>query len=310
MHLRLAASTAAVLVAVSLNIAHAQSRTTAERLGYPRDSKLLIIHADDLAVAHSEDAASFDALEREAATSASIMVPCPWLTEVAGWARAHPDADLGLHLTVTSEWKTYRWGPAESKDKVSSLLDGDGYLWPDNDPATKNIKAEDAEREIRAQIQKAMAMGIHPTHVDSHMGEFFDRPDLFAVYLKVAREYKLPFLAALTPNAPKELVAQLSPKDVILDNVVMAFPEVPVANWKNFYLEAIKNLKPGVTEFIVHLAHDDAEMQAITVGHPDYGSGWRQRDYEVITSPEFKKALEDNHIILIRWRDIGKLLQQ
>ena len=265
MHLRLVGSTAAIVVAISLNVAHAQSKTIAERLGYPRDSKLLIIHADDLAVAHSEDAASFDALERQAATSASIMVPCPWLTEVAAWAKAHPDADLGLHLTVTSEWKTYRWGPVESKDKVSSLLDADGYLWPDNDPATKNIKAEDAEREIRTQIQKAMAMGRSHPRRQPH-GRILRWPDLFAVYLKVAREYKLPFLAALTPNAPKELVSQLSPRDVILDNVVMAFPEVPVANWKNFYLEAIKNLKPGVTEFIVHLAHDDAEMQAITSG--------------------------------------------
>jgi hypothetical protein len=95
----------------------AQTRSVAERLGYPADSKLLIIHGDDLAVAHSEDAASFDALDKQAVTSASIMIPCPWLTEVADYAKAHPDADLGLHLTLTSEWKTYRWGPVESREK-------------------------------------------------------------------------------------------------------------------------------------------------------------------------------------------------
>jgi predicted glycoside hydrolase/deacetylase ChbG (UPF0249 family) len=285
-----------------------QTKTIAERLGYPADSKLLIIHADDLAVAHSEDAASFDALDKHAVTSASIMVPCPWLTEVADYAKAHPDADLGLHLTVTSEWKTYRWGPVESKDKVPSLLDSSGYLWEENAPATQHIKADEAEKEIRAQIEKAMAMGIHPTHVDSHMGEFFERPDLFAVYMKVAREYKLPFLAALTPDAPKELLALLSPNDVVLDNVVMAFPNIPVSGWKDFYLDTIKNLKPGATELIVHLGHDDAELQAVTVGHPDYGAAWRQRDYDVMTSPEFKKALEDNHIILIHWSDLKKLI--
>src|SRR3954449_8349568 len=173
MHLRLAGSTAAILVAISLNVAHAQSKTTAERLGYPRDSKLLIIHADDLAVAHSEDSASFDALDRQAVTSASIMVPCPWLIEVAAYAKAHPDADLGLHLTLTAEWQTYRWGPVESKDKVPSTLEPSGYLWPETDPARQHIKADEAEREIRAQIERAISVGIHPTHLDSHMGVLF-----------------------------------------------------------------------------------------------------------------------------------------
>lgn len=294
---------------VALSNSQAQTKTTAERLGHPRDAKLLIIHADDLAVAHSEDQASFDALDRNAATSASIMVPCPWLTEVADYAKAHPDADLGLHLTLTSEWKTYRWGPVESKDKVPSLFDSSGYLWPETEPGKQHIKPEDAEREIRAQIQKAISMGIHPTHLDSHMGMLFERADLFAIYLKIAHEYKLPFLAALGPDTPKELSSQLSPKDFVLDNVVMAYPDVHAANWKSFYLDAIKNLKPGVTEFIVHLAHDDAEMQAVTVDHPDYGAAWRQRDYDAVTSPEFKQALEDNHVILIHWSDIKKLLQ-
>jgi hypothetical protein len=141
---------AAVIISLCCR-ASAQSKTLAERLGYPRDSKLLIIHADDLAVSHSEDAASFDALDKQAATSASIMVPCPWLTEVAAYAKSHPDADLGLHLTLTAKWKTDRWGRVESKDKVPSLLDPDGYLWPEAGPALEHIKADEAEREIRAQ---------------------------------------------------------------------------------------------------------------------------------------------------------------
>jgi len=300
---------ALTLALITINV-QAQTKTVAERLGYPKDAKLLIIHADDLAVTHSEDAASFDALDRGAATSASIMVPCPWLTEVADYAKAHPEADLGLHLTVTSEWKTYRWGPVESKDKVPSLLDSDGYLWPDNAPATEHIKADDAEREIRAQIEHAMAVGIHPTHVDSHMGELFERPDLFAVYVKVAREYKLPFLAYLESNTPPKLAALLSTSDVLINAVVMAYPDVPTANWKNFYLDTLKNLKPGITELIVHLAHDDAESQAVTIDHAEYGATWRQRDYDVITSPEFKRAIADNKIILIRWKDLKKLLTE
>jgi hypothetical protein len=287
--------------------ASAQSKTLAERLGYPRDSKLLIIHADDLAVSHSEDAASFDALDRHAATSASIMVPCPWLTEVAAYAKSHPDADLGLHLTLTAEWKTDRWGPVESKDKVPSLLDPDGYLWPEVAPALQHIKADEVERELRAQVEHAISLGIHPTHLDSHMGVLFARPDLIAIYVKVAHEYKLPFLGMLTPNAPAGV---FSDKDIMLDSVVIANPTVQPANWKNFYVDAIKNLKPGLTEIIVHLAHDDAESQAVMVDHPDYGAAWRQRDYDAITSPDLKKALEDNHVILIRWSDLKKLQNQ
>lgn len=289
-------------------IAIGQSKTIAERLGYPRDAKLLIIHADDLAVAHSEDAASFDALDRNVATSASIMVPCPWLTEVAAYAKAHPDADLGLHLTLSSEWKTYRWGSVESKEKVPSLLDSSGYLWPETGPAAQHIKAEDAEREIRAQIERAIALGIYPTHLDSHMGVLFSRPDLFAVYIKVAREYKLPFLAVHTPDAPPALRSLLSDKDLVPDAIVIASPNVAATDWKKFYLDAVKNLKPGITEFIVHLGHDDAELQAVAVDHPDYGAAWRQRDYDVITSAEFKQVLQENHVILIKWKDLKNLL--
>ncbi len=290
------------------SLALAQTKTIAERLGYPPNSKLLILHADDLAVAHSEDAASFDALDRGAVTSASIMIPCPWLTEVADYAKAHPDADLGLHLTLTSEWKTYRWGPVSSTNTVPSLLDPSGYLWPDTPQAVRSLKADEAEREIRAQIERAIAMGIHPTHLDSHMGTLFSRPDLFAAYVKVAHEYKLPFLAFLAANMPPGISSTLSDKDVLINSVVIANPTVKTENWKSFYLDAVKNLKPGVTEIIVHLDHDDAEMQAVMVDHADYGAAWRQRDYDVMTSPEFKQALVDNHVILIHWKDLKKLV--
>ncbi len=286
----------------------AQNKTIAERLGYPADSKLLIVHADDLAVAHSVDTASFDALNKNAVTSAGIMVPCAWLTEVASYAKDHPDADLGLHLTLTSEWKMYRWGPVSPSDKVASLVDPSGYLWAETVLAARNLKPEEAEREIRAQIERAIALGIHPTHLDSHMGVLFSKPELFAVYVKVAHEYKLPFLAVRIPNAPAQLLAVLSEKDVILDSVVMASPTVHANEWRDFYANAVKNLKPGVAEMIVHVGHDDTELQAVTLDHPDFGSAWRQRDYDFVTSPEFKKALEENHVILVKWKGLKKLV--
>src|SRR5882762_11656236 len=138
----------------------AQTKTIAERLGHAANSKLLIIHADDLGAAHSVDAASFDALDKGAVSSASIMMPTPWVTEVAAYARSHPNADLGLHLTLTSEWETYRWGSVEPADKVSSLLDSAGTFPNDEKLVAARAKPLEVEREIRAQINRALALGI------------------------------------------------------------------------------------------------------------------------------------------------------
>src|SRR5678816_2671707 len=138
----------------------AQTKTLAERLGHPRDSKLLILHADDLGVAHSVDAASFDALDRGAVSSASIMMPTPWVTEVAAYAKAHPNADLGLHLTLNSEWNTYRWGGLAPRDQTSSLHDPDGTMPRDPDVVWKRAKPEEVEKELRAQIDRAYAIGL------------------------------------------------------------------------------------------------------------------------------------------------------
>lgn len=296
-----------LLLLLFASVLSAQTRTIAERLGYPANAKLLILHADDLGVAHSVNVASFDALGRGAISSASIMMPTPWVAEVAAYAKAHPDADLGLHLTLTSEWSTYRWGSVESKDKVPSLYDAAGTFPSDVAPVASTAKPAEVERELRAQIERALALGIRPTHVDSHMGALFSTPELMATYVKVARAYRLPFLAALDPRVPQGL---LTSQDVVLDNVVIAGPDVPRDQWKAFYLKAIADLKPGLTEMIVHLGHDDAELQAVTVDHEPYGSAWRQRDYDVVTSAEFKKALRDNNVILVRWRDLQRVALQ
>ncbi|MFZ1134751.1 MAG: polysaccharide deacetylase family protein [Candidatus Korobacteraceae bacterium] len=294
-----------LLLALSL---HSQTKTIAERLGYPADAKLLILHADDLAVAHSVDTASFDSLNHGAVTSASIMVPCSWLTEVADYAKTHPDADLGLHLTLTSEWKTYRWGSVAPNDDVSSLLDPAETFWFTSEQVAAKADPEEAESEIRAQIERALAVGIHPTHLDSHMGSLFSTPELFAVYVKVAHEYHLPFLVIKVGDARSAFLNLLSPDDVIIDAVVIAGENVRPDQTKSFYLDAIKNLKPGITEMIVHLGHDDAELQAIMVDHDAFGAAWRQRDFDIVNSDEFKKALRDNHIVLAKWKDLQKLV--
>jgi chitin disaccharide deacetylase len=292
---------------LAIGLAQAQTKTIAERLGYPADAKLVILHADDLAVAHSVDMASFAALDQKAVSSASIMVPCPWLTEVAAYAKAHPDADLGLHLTLNSEWKNYRWGPVAPKDQVQSLLDSDGYFYGGVPEAATHIRPEEAEREIRAQIDLALKMGIHPTHLDMHMGTLAATPQLYATLVKVGHEYHLPFLAVHVNDARNAMVSLLAPGDVILDSLVMFDSRVPAGQWTESYVKALAAIKPGIHYLIVHLGHDDAELQAVTVDHPDYGAAWRQRDFNAVTSPEFKRALEENHIILVGWKDLKKI---
>jgi chitin disaccharide deacetylase len=298
-----------VVLLVFVSTLPAQTRTVAERLGFPANAKLLILHADDLGVAHSVNAASFDALDKGAISSASVMVPTPWIAEVAAYARAHPDADLGLHLTITSEWQTYRWGSVESKDKVPSLLDSVGTFPRETRPVATTAKPPEVERELRAQVERALALGIRPTHVDSHMGALFSTPELFATYVKVARAYRLPFLA-VKEGARGAFAAPLAEHDVLLDAVIIAGPEVPRDQWKAFYLNAIANLKPGLTEMIVHLGHDDAELQAVMVNHEPYGSAWRQRDYDVVTSPEFRKALKDHNVVLVTWKALQKVARR
>src|SRR5688572_23515759 len=144
---------------LALSCLSAQNRTIAERLGHPANAKLLIIHADDIGVAHSVNAASFAALDAGHINSGSIMMPTPWITEVAAYARAHPNADLGLHLTITSEWLTYKWGSVASSDKVPSLLDSTGTFPSDVPPVAAKAKPAEVERELRAQIERALALG-------------------------------------------------------------------------------------------------------------------------------------------------------
>src|SRR5688572_10991333 len=150
-----------------------------ERLGYPPEAKLLIVHADDLGMAHSINRASIKGLESGLVSSASMMIPCPWLPEIAAYARSHPEADLGLHLTLSSEWSLYRWGPVLPKERVPSLFDSAGYLYPTEMEAAARIDPKEAEAEIRAQIERARALGIQPTHLDSHMGTLYQTRALF-----------------------------------------------------------------------------------------------------------------------------------
>jgi hypothetical protein len=134
------------------------------------------------------------------------------------------------------------------------------------------------------------------------MAVLFMNNDLFGIYARIARDYKIPFM---TQRGDPRLL----PGEAAVDTIIQAFPEVTADKWKQFYLDAIAKLKPGVSEMIVHLGHDDAELKAVMVNHEPWGAAWRQRDYDVVMSPEFKKALKDNNVILVRWKDVYRAAQ-
>jgi predicted glycoside hydrolase/deacetylase ChbG (UPF0249 family) len=247
-----------VLAAASVVI-YAQTtpakKSLAEKLGYARDAKLVIVHADDLGMTHSVNAASIKGLESGLVTSASIMVPCPWFPEMAEYAKAHTDADFGLHLTLTSERVFYRWGPVAARDKVPSLVDSNGYFHLNWNEST-HIDAREVESELRAQMERALAMGVRPTHLDSHQYRLFENgKEIFQSVLRVAHEYKLPVFVVRDWFAERPyLEAALGPEDLVVDHTVTMEPGVAPEKWADLYVTALKNLRPGVTVFIIHLA--------------------------------------------------------
>jgi predicted glycoside hydrolase/deacetylase ChbG (UPF0249 family) len=296
------------LFAATFNATQAQTvgKSLAERLGYARDARLVIVHADDLGMTHAVNAASIKGLETGLVTSASIMVPCPWFPEMADYAKTHTDADLGLHLTLTSERVFYRWGPVAPRDKVPSLVDSNGYFhlnWTE----TTHIDAKEVELELRAQIERALAMGVRPTHFDSHQYRLFENgKDIFQSVQRLAHEYKLPvFMVRDWFRDRPYLRSSLSPDDLVVDHTVTIEPGVVPEKWADFYTTALKNLQPGVTVFIIHLAFDDEEMRAATRERDTWGAAWRQRDFNYFTSEEFRTLVREQDIKLVTWRELA-----
>jgi predicted glycoside hydrolase/deacetylase ChbG (UPF0249 family) len=282
--------------------------TVQERLGYPANARLLIIHADDLGMAHSVNRATFEALEKGWITSASILIPCPWLPEVTGWAGSHPDADLGIHLALNSEWTSYRWGPVSPRDKVTSLLDKQGYMPLLETEVAQQARIPEVEMELRAQIERARGLGIHLTHLDTHMGSLTRSPELVEAYRRTGREYKLPILMERAEGAHHPQGTAEIPREALIDQVVSIGPGVAIQDWLAAYKQMLTPLPPGVYQMIVHLAYDDEEMRGATWDHPDWGAAWRQADFELVQNPEFRRFLREQGFVLVGWKDLARAL--
>jgi predicted glycoside hydrolase/deacetylase ChbG (UPF0249 family) len=298
------------LLIIPAGIFAQQRKNTAELLGYPADAKLLIIHADDLGLSHSTNMAVIKAFENNAITSGSVMVPCPWFPEIASYVKDHPGLDVGIHFTLNAEWKFYKWNGVSPSSEIPSLIGKDGYFSPNLQTIVFGAKPEQVEKELRAQINKAIASGIKPTHIDSHMGSMFVTPALFHVALKVAREYKIPLFVPMNEakkSAPF-LIKEIPSELISVDNFQMLPGEAVKGDWKAMYTDFIKALTPGLNEIVVHLSYDNDEMQGIAQDHEDYGSAWRQKDLDLLMSDSFKKLLRDNQVQLVTWRQVQKAM--
>jgi chitin disaccharide deacetylase len=285
--------------------------TLAQRLGYGRHARLLIVHADDLGLAQSVNAAFFNGLTTGLVNSGSVMVPCSGFSEVAAFARSHPEADIGLHLTLTSEGGANPCASVAPPALVPSLVDRQGYLHQNWTQKTRIARA-DVETELRAQIDKAYASGFRPTHFDSHQFKLQKKTaELFKIYVRLGREYDVPVLVSRKWFANfSYMQPALRPRDIILDNVITIGPKVTLDQWPAFYRNALETLPPGVSEFVIHPAYDDEEMRSLSEGRHEWGAAWRQSDFDFFTSDKFRLLLEKENITLITWREIVKALRQ
>ncbi len=264
----------------------------------------LIIHCDDVGLSPSVNHATFAAFDQNLITSASVIMVSSSVNEVAQYASEHPDVDLGIHLTLTSEWPGARWKPLSPRDEVPSLVGPDGYLWHTVEDFVLNAKAEEIERELNAQIDAAYALGIEPTHVDNHMFSLFASRHTLQVYVNVAHRRNLPFLLAKDASLPPVL----HDNEFILDAVLIASPVWRPENWLRHYLSQLATIKPGVSQLIVHLGNDQPDLVSATGRFSPWGSAWRERDFGAISRLEFSDMVRKRNINLISWKEIANQL--
>jgi hypothetical protein len=229
--------------------------TVAEALGYAPDASLLVVHCDDLGMTRAANVGIYDSLRDGLATSASLMVPAPWARDAAAMYRGE---DVGVHLTATSEWDTYRWGPITV---APSLLDGNGGFPQTRDDVWEHADIEEVRREARAQVERAIVWGFDISHIDSHMWTFAYRPEFFDVAIELAVEYRLPMRLPTVENEARAgfPYRKLAAEEGVLvaDHTVHgSYGLVGVIN------ELCANPRPGLTDLFVHPAEDTPELRA------------------------------------------------
>ena len=285
-----------------------QYENLAQKLGYTSSDKLLIIHADDLGLARSVNKASFEALSKGFVSSASVMMPSPFAEEVAAYYLENPHIDLGLHLTFTAEWVGYKWTGVASADEIETLLDEEGFLHQNKVTVIKEGSNSQIKIELQAQIDYARALGIAPTHMDSHEGTLFFDPEFLRTYIEVGHQNQIPVFVPnlLAPHFDEQF--PLPSQVVLVDQMFMALKGTELNAMEEYYQDVLSSIKPGLNQLLIHLAFDDEEMNAITKDREAYGAKWRAQDYQIVSSRKFQDLLKQNNIKLIQWRDIQAVL--
>ncbi len=293
-----------------------QPNPVLRKLGLRDDDRVAIIHADDVGMCQASVSAFADLVDFGLVSSAATMVPCGWFSALAGYCRQHPSADVGVHLTITCEWDTYRWGPISTRDPQSGLMDDEGFFYRSSNDAAAHGDPAAVAVEVKAQIARALASGVDATHIDTHMGTM-TYPPFIPHYIQAALEHRLPIMffrwgeeqlrergydaerVAQALRLIETLEAQNMP---LIDHIA----GMPLDGEKPLELaqQTFAALEPGITHFILHPSHDTPELRAIA---PDWQA--RVADFELFTSEKLRQFIQDAGIHVIGYRALRDLLR-
>ncbi|HEY2350101.1 MAG TPA: polysaccharide deacetylase family protein [Puia sp.] len=304
-----------------------QDSTYADRLGFPKGSRVLILHVDDAGMSFDSNLGAEMALTKGVSTSVSVMMPCPWVPGFVHFLREHPEIDAGLHLTLTSEWDYYKWSPVSGSKNTPGLVDTGGYFWSTVEAVVKHASADEVEIEMAAQLEKARSMGFEPTHLDTHMGTVYGSQEFLMRYVRLGMKNHIPVM--LPGGADILIQAQMMFPDATIQGLRMIGKQLWAAglpvldDLHNYsydwvipadvasddkkldeyktakYIEALKTLRPGLTMMIMHCTETGNEFKYISSSGPT-----RKGDLLAMLNPAFKKALQDQGIILTTWREV------
>jgi len=305
----------------------AQDQTYAEKLGWKKGQKVVILHVDDVGMSYDSNEGAIQAITKGVATSCSVMMPCPWVPAFVRYMKENGTLDAGLHLTLTSEWKDYRWGPLAGKSVVPGLVDSAGALWSSVPQVVQHASPEEVDREIKAQLDRALTLGFHPTHFDSHMGTLFATPAFLQKYIQLGIDNRIPVMlpaghATLIReqmkfgdegiNQIRNIGQQLWNAGLpVLDDLhnhsygwkLPATIKSTPDNLRKFkttkYKEALQSIRPGITMVIMHCTFTTEVFPHISDSGPT-----RRGDLLAMMDPALKAFIKKEGIILTTWKEM------